>query len=336
MMELVGHSLIARITLGGTASILVGIGVLLVFVTLVRSLRWALQRHESKGREGLASLGSWWVLFGILVGVVSAGPPAAVGVMAVISVLLLRETLRLARLASWYPLAVVGAAIVFLLLWSEGPGFLASTFPVIALVLLSGEWLWRRPRREDRSASDSGALVPPCLVGLVGPLYAAGVALFPTSSAGEKPELELGWFVLLVVLTALNDSAQAWWGRTFGSHRMTPILSPRKTWEGLAGGVLTTAVIALLIAPLVTPYGREVPLGRAAPGRPWLWCIGLGVILSVSGVAGDLLASRMKRRADVKDSGRMVPGQGGLLDRIDSLTVTAPVFYVATWILWLG
>lgn len=334
MMELVGHSPIARISAGGTASILVGIGVLLAFVTLVRGVRWFLRSHDSKGREALASLGSWWALFGILVGVVAAGPLAAVVVMAVISVLLLRETLRLERLGAWYRPAVAGAAIVFLLLWREGPDFLALTFPLIALALLAAEWLWRRRKREDRSASSPGALIPACLVGLVGPLYGAGVALFPADSAGGNPGL--GWFVLLVVLTALNDSAQAWWGRAFGAHRMTPILSPNKTWEGLAGGVFTTAVVALLIAPLMTPYGREVPLGGAAPGRPWLWSLGLGVILSVSGLAGDLLASRMKRRAGVKDSGRMLPGQGGLLDRIDSLTVTAPVFYVVTWVLWLG
>lgn len=318
----------------GTGLILVGIAALLIVTTLARGIRWVRQSPEARERDGLASIGSWWVLFGILVGVVSLGPPAVVVMMALMSLLLLWETLRLARQSSWLPLAAIAASVVFLLLWHGDTGFLVREFPLAAGALLVGETAWRRRDSRAPSLVNRDGVVSASLMGIVGPLYAAGVALFPAPSTGGDPGL--GWFVLLVVLTAVNDSAQAWWGRTFGAHRMTPTLSPKKTWEGLAGGVLTTSIVALVIAPVVTLYGRELPLGGAAAGPPLLWCLGLAVVLSMGGLAGDLLASRMKRRAGAKDSGRMIPGQGGLLDRIDSLTVTAPAFYLTTFVLWLG
>lgn len=170
-------------------------------------------------------------------------------------------------------------------------------------------------------------------LGVVGPLAAAGVVLLPPPS--NPPDAHLGWFVLLVVLTEFNDSAQAWSGRAWGTHHMTPKLSPNKTWEGLVGGVAATACVAGLIAPLLTPYGRELPFGGAAPGPVWAWSVGLGVVLGLGGAAGDLLGSLLKRHAGVKDSGDLIPGQGGVLDRLDSLTVTAPLFLALTWLLWI-
>lgn len=123
-----------------------------------------------------------------------------------------------------------------------------------------------------------------------------------------------GLFLYLLLLTEGNDIAQALTGRTFGKHKLVPMLSPRKTWEGLFGGIAATIVLALILAPWLTPMN----LAEAALLAP---------SLSLVGTLGDLNMSAMKRDAGVKDSGSLFPGQGGILDRIDSLTFTAPLFY---------
>jgi phosphatidate cytidylyltransferase len=161
----------------------------------------------------------------------------------------------------------------------------------------------------------------------------------------------MGWLLATLVLSGINDSAQAWWGRRFGHRRLAPVISPGKTWAGLAGGVLTTALVAVWVLPLLTSVGRDawvvgVPAGapavRRGPGAvgpvaglyvvpPHLVAGGLGALLAVGGLLGDLVVSGVKRRAGVKDSGTLLPGQGGLLDRFDSLMVTAALM---AWVGW--
>lgn len=117
----------------------------------------------------------------------------------------------------------------------------------------------------------------------------------------------------LVLLTELNDIAQYLSGKTFGRHKVIPKVSPKKTVEGLAGGVLTTTVLAWLLAPWLTPL--------TAPES-----IAAGLIIGLFGFIGDVTVSAVKRDIGVKDSGSMLPGHGGVLDRLDSLTYTAPLF----------
>ncbi|MCG3142930.1 MAG: hypothetical protein HONDAALG_00233 [Gammaproteobacteria bacterium] len=117
----------------------------------------------------------------------------------------------------------------------------------------------------------------------------------------------------LVLLTELNDIGQYISGKTFGRRKVIPKVSPKKTVEGLAGGVLATTVLAWVLAPWLTPL------------TAWE-SIAAGLIIGLSGFLGDVTVSAVKRDIGVKDSGSMLPGHGGVLDRLDSLTYTAPLF----------
>jgi phosphatidate cytidylyltransferase len=136
-----------------------------------------------------------------------------------------------------------------------------------------------------------------------------------------------------VLLTEINDIAQALWGRKFGRVRITPRISPNKSLEGWLLGLATTLVVAVVLAPVLTPLAHDVPFGPDL-ALPWVvWPVVCGLIIGTAGLIGDLLFSAIKRDAGVKDSGTLLPGQGGVLDRIDSLCLTAPLlFYFVNWL----
>lgn len=123
-----------------------------------------------------------------------------------------------------------------------------------------------------------------------------------------------GLVLFLVFLTQFNDVAQYVWGKLFGKHKIVPKVSPNKTWQGFIGGVFTTTLFAVLLSGFLTPL--SIPMAMVA-----------GLIISISGFIGDVTISALKRDIGVKDSGSLLPGHGGILDRIDSLTYTAPLFF---------
>ncbi len=124
----------------------------------------------------------------------------------------------------------------------------------------------------------------------------------------------VGLLFFLVVLTQLNDIAQFLFGKMFGHYKITPTVSPNKTWEGLIGGVVSTTLISWLAAPLLTPFTATQ-------------AIAVGIIIALAGFTGDVVISAIKRDLQIKDTGTLIPGHGGILDRIDSLTYTAPLFF---------
>lgn len=123
-----------------------------------------------------------------------------------------------------------------------------------------------------------------------------------------------GLVLYLVFLTQFNDVAQYVWGKLLGRHKVIPKVSPNKTWEGFVGGLVTTVLLAALLAPVLTPL-------------QWPTALVAGLIIAASGFMGDVTISALKRDIGVKDSGSLLPGHGGILDRIDSLTYTAPLFF---------
>ena len=122
--------------------------------------------------------------------------------------------------------------------------------------------------------------------------------------------------LLLVGLVIVSDSAQYYTGRAFGRHALAPAISPKKTIEGAVGGVLAGALFMMLLGPRGLPLASSVALAL------------LGATIVILGISGDLFESRLKRLAGVKDSSSLIPGHGGVLDRIDALLFAAPAFYV--------
>lgn len=126
------------------------------------------------------------------------------------------------------------------------------------------------------------------------------------------------FFISLVFLLAwVSDTCAYFAGRFFGKHKLLPAVSPKKTVEGAVGGVLGTVILVTLFAAILEP------------GFIW-YAVPLGLFGSISGQIGDLIASKIKRIMGIKDYGNLFPGHGGVLDRFDSIMMTAPiVFYVA-------
>jgi len=125
--------------------------------------------------------------------------------------------------------------------------------------------------------------------------------------------------LMLLGLVWIADTAAYLAGRGFGKHRLAPVISPGKTWEGVAGGVGAAAIYAIIWAVF------DPGMAARVQGAVWLPYLAGAVLLCAASVVGDLLESAVKRQAGAKDSGSLLPGHGGVLDRIDSATATLPV-----------
>ncbi len=136
---------------------------------------------------------------------------------------------------------------------------------------------------------------------------------------GLRLRFGVGWVILSFVVTWANDTFAYFTGHAFGRHRMAERISPKKTWEGFAGGAVGSVVGALVTRWLLPDLGAILTPGMA---------VLLGAGGAVLGPLGDLAESALKRAAGVKDSGKIIPGHGGLLDRIDALLFVSPWVYV--------
>jgi phosphatidate cytidylyltransferase len=136
------------------------------------------------------------------------------------------------------------------------------------------------------------------------------------------PETGPALVTLLLAAVACSDTGAYFTGRAIGRHKMTPRLSPNKTWEGAAGGLILAALSMLVVFFLRSGFGWS-----AFPAWRLPQYLAIGVLLSVTGQMGDLAESMMKRDAGVKDAGSIFPGHGGVLDRCDGYLFSGPVLY---------
>ncbi len=133
----------------------------------------------------------------------------------------------------------------------------------------------------------------------------------------NNPKLGPLWVLFLLILIWTADIGAYFAGRVLGRHKLADTISPGKSWEGVFGGLVAVLLVSVLLLPYLTGTGiNEIPM------EMFLLCLGTAVI----SVLGDLTESVFKRIAGKKDSGNMLPGHGGIMDRIDSLTAAAPVF----------
>ena len=183
--------------------------------------------------------------------------------------------------------------------WVDLESVLAAALLLIALNVLASARAGP-PLLADTAA----AVLAPVYIGM--PL---GCLVGVHAIAGKEAVL------LLIATVAVSDTAQYYTGRTLGRTPLAPLRSPKKTREGAIGG--------FVIAPAFLAIAGAYWL----PAYPWYWHVSLGMGIVVAGIIGDLFESMLKRAADMKDSGALIPGHGGALDRIDALLFAAPVFY---------
>jgi phosphatidate cytidylyltransferase len=137
------------------------------------------------------------------------------------------------------------------------------------------------------------------------------------------------WLVtFLFCVVWAGDIVALYVGRAMGRHKLAPQLSPNKTWEGAVGSVFGSLLVTIgLLALSIQLVKREI-MALAFQGPVWHWLI-LAVVVNIAAQVGDLAESGLKRSAGVKDSGTLLPGHGGVLDRIDALLLAAPVLWYA-------
>ncbi|HEY3075823.1 MAG TPA: phosphatidate cytidylyltransferase [Burkholderiales bacterium] len=207
------------------------------------------------------------------------------------------EWARLCRLSgavAWLYAALVAAAFAGVFTAGEGAVRAALAIAAVFWLIAAPLWLARGVHANQRAA-----LIPSGFFVLV-PAAVALAALPPLQVLG------------VLVLVWVADTAAYFVGRTWGRRKLAPSISPGKTWEGAWGGIAGALAYAIIC-------------GGFAGGVAWVALVAGAALLAVLSIVGDLFESAAKRQAGVKDSGTLLPGHGGILDRIDSATATLPL-----------
>ncbi len=288
--------------------------------TIVRIV--ALRKADPElAKKRMGSLKVWWTLAILLTLAAVFQRPGAAVLLAAASFLGVREFLKLIGKQHIGKAAVIVAfvsiplqyALIVLGLESEAKFVL----PVGMLMLLSTV---RLLNGETQGFIRTTAGVYWGVMLLVYCLSHA--ALLFELAADHMPAVGAsGWFLFVVIITEMDDIAQALVGRAIGRRKITPTISPNKTWEGFLGGVITSVGLSILLAPLLTSFPP------ASTFRGLLLSAGSGLLIVTAGFFGDINMSAVKRDVGVKDGSSILPGMGGIIDRVDSLTFTAPAFY---------
>jgi phosphatidate cytidylyltransferase len=292
--------------------VMISIFSLLVVATLVLALK-RLKNKTTDYTELSQRIKSWWWMIGMIFLALVLSETTAIVFFAFLSFLALKEFLSIVptRQADrrvifwayvaipinyyWVSIAWYGMFIVFV------PVYVFMFISV--LLVLIGE-----TRGFIRSA---GILHWAVMLNVFCISHIAYLLVLPEKNTAAG---NIGLVLFLIFITEFNDVCQYIWGKMLGRHKIIPRVSPNKTWEGFLGGVTTVTLCAGILAPFLTPL-------------TFFMGMGVGTILSISGFFGDTIVSSVKRDLQIKDTGKMIPGHGGILDRLDSLIFTAPLFF---------
>ncbi len=239
----------------------------------------------------------------------------------------LREAFAIVRAAGRKPVTWLGFFIVPFLTQALAPfeglalgvshsGVLLA-YAALAFAVIAGYGAQMLRDPQQRSFDDWALGIALALhVGVLGS-FAVGLKAFDDGRF---------WVILFFALIWTNDTAAYLGGRRYGRTPMAPMLSPKKTYEGFAIAIVATVIVGMATPALLSAFGISAPAGSIQ-----LAVVALAV--SLVGPLGDLSISLLKRQAGVKDSGHVIPGHGGVLDRTDSLFFAAPIMYLASLIL---
>ena len=292
-----------------------GILLVLIVATLIGEVLARRASSEST-RATIANLNdrirAWWVMCGVLALTLLTGRTGAALLFMGVSFLALREFITLAptrhgdhRALLW--IFFVVTPVQYWLVWRDWYGLFAIFIPVFIFLLL--------PARVALAGDTEDFLARTAVIqwGLMICVYCVShaPALLMLTPVGGGSGATLLLFLLLVVQG--SDVLQYIWGKLLGRHKIAPLVSPNKTWEGFIGGVASATLLG-------------TALWWMTPFAPWQ-AAAMALVIALMGFSGGLTMSAIKRDRGVKDFGALIAGHGGILDRIDSLCFAAPIFF---------
>lgn len=287
------------------------LGILLISSILRMTLK---KRLKTDSYEELKQrIQSWWWMIALLFGAIYTGTSATIIFFGFLSFLALKEFLSITpirqedrKVVFWLYLSIpfqyywvheswYGMFIIFISVY-------VFLFIPVRMILIG---------QTDGFIRSAGIMHWAVMLTVFCISHLAYLLVLPA-----KNELagNVGLILYLLFLTQGNDVAQFVWGKLLGKRKIIPKISPNKTWEGFLGGMLTIIGISAFLGPYLTPMTLKQSLLS-------------GALINLAGFFGDLVISSVKRDLNIKDTGNLIPGHGGLLDRMDSLIYTAPIFF---------
>ncbi len=265
------------------------------------------------------------ILIPLPIAAVWFGEPWFTGLVAIFGVLAAFEFYRLGSSAKVSPVTYIGLLFTLLFIISRNPDLLSrlenSLDPTIisplilaAAMLITLTWILLRREKDRTIASWAWTMA--------GILYTGWLLGHAVSLRGLTDGRSWVFFILLT--TVASDTTAFFIGRAVGRHKLAPQISPNKTWEGAIAGVIGAVIFSLLFPPTEL-FSLTNPLH--IQGLNYGEALLLGALVSIFGQLGDLAESLLKRNAKVKDSSNLLPGHGGILDRLDSIIFASVVVY---------
>ena len=256
------------------------------------------------------------ILVPLLLLVLGIGGLVLAAAVAIVTLLAAREVFELLRRSGQPGLPLLGGAVALTVVLDaafpgvlEGSGLLLIAVGIVLAAVAAFTRLDPRDGLGTWMATVFGALYVSLLAFVIRLGHAAPAV--PADAPLGTLGAERGWILLLILAVWSYDTGAYLVGRRFGRERFLTHISPSKTYAGLVGGIVaTTAVVGLILVGL---------------GRPPIHALALGPLIALAAQAGDLAESMLKRAAGAKDSGTLIPGHGGMLDRVDSFLFAAPV-----------
>ena len=292
---------------------LYGIVGLLIAATLIIVFKHLVKPSKEDYELGLR-MRSWWVMAGFFILVIAMSRELTILFFVLISALALKEYFNIIpKRHADRPvlvLAYLAIPLQYLWVWLEWYGMFIIFIPVYMFLFLQLGMILKGETRGFLKAI--GTLHWGLMTTVFSLSHAANILALPDAVNPVANSAAL--LLFLVFLTQFNDVMQYVWGNLVGGVKIVTKISPNKTLSGLLGGVATTILLAWLLAPYLTPLIR--------------WeAVAAGAIIGIGGFLGDVAISALKRDIGIKDTGNLIPGHGGILDRVDSLTFTAPLFF---------
>ena len=272
----------------------------------------------------------------IVLGLAYLGGWAFMALVAVIALMAQYEVYYLLRAAGMMPRVGLGLILgALVLLHQMVPAALGAAFALLVLAIAFSPFDWFRGGKENQDAPAAasgpealaatlfGVVYPTMLLGFLAEIRGGGVASASLQSdagsfiaAGVTDNQAFALTIAVLILVWTTDTLAYFVGRAIGRRPLAPRISPKKTWEGTAGGALGAVGAGVVLKLTLLPF------------MAWPHIVVVALLCGLLGQLGDLAESQMKRAVGIKDSGALLPGHGGMLDRFDSMIVVAPAVYL--------